>query len=50
MEGRVVPCLKEVGFAGNLFKVHRDVAVYLHASVLYSSRCHVSSAQAYLDS
>ena len=55
MEGRVVPYLKEVRLAGNLPGQLQGtyVAAYLHASVLYLSRRHVSSAlrlQAYLDS
>ena len=48
MEGHVVPYLKEVRLASNLpgqlQGTYTYVAAYLHASVLYSSRHHVSSA------
>ena len=56
MKGRVIPYLKEVRLASNLpasYKVRMYLAAYLHVSVLYSGRRHVSSAlrlQAYLDS
>ena len=49
MEGRVVPYLKEVGLAGN-HPGQLYVAAYLYAFVLYSSRSHILSARAYLDS
>ena len=47
MEGHVIPYLKEVRLAGNLPGQLQGTYVrsaYLHASVLYSSRRHVSSA------
>ena len=53
MKGRVAPYLKEVGLAGNLpgqFKGTYVRCCILHVSVLYSSRRHMSSARAYLDS
>ena len=56
MEGHVVPYLEEVGLASNLPGQLQGTYIrccVFHASVLYSSQCHVSSAlrlRAYLDS